>query len=65
LEYGIDGLINETYMKKFSWSIVNGNDVSIFYIFVFFIFYNLSFLIVFIFTFLVFDKRKKEKIKIN
>ena len=44
LEHGIDCLINETYMKKFSWFIVNGYDVSIFYIFVFFIFLQFKFL---------------------
>ena len=43
LEHGFDCLINETYMKKFSWFIVNGYDVSIFLFLYFLFFYNLSF----------------------
>ena len=68
LEHGTDYLIIETYMKKFSWFIVNGYDVSIFYIFLFFIVFLIQFKTlkcIYCYIFGTCQKKKKEKIKIN
>ena len=69
LEFGTEFLIIESYMKKFNWIIINGYDVSLLFIFIFF---TLFYLVckIFKYFYLCFfgtceKKKKKEKMKFD